>query len=256
MEPTHLDLEDVIAVASVLGLSDDAFIVGGQASNLWAERYATRAEELWDYGPFTSKDVDYYGHRKAATKLANAFNGKVLFPNLDQSTVNSAVVEVTVNGKLIVIDFIHSVLGVKSRDLRASELVVRARLPDRTTLIIPILHPIACLKSRVANVLNPALRRTDAVALRQLQAAPIVVREYILEALEAGDFREAQTCLRALFEYLRSDEYGQRVHRDLQIDLLEIIRGFATHPRLDERFREHNVQTMLRVIEERRSHGQ
>src|SRR5271168_1561867 len=103
MEPTHLDPEDVIAIASVLNLGDEAFIVGGQASNLWAERYATRAPELWDYGPFTSKDIDYYGHKEVAQKLADALGGTVIFPTIDYATPNSAIVEVTVHGKPITI---------------------------------------------------------------------------------------------------------------------------------------------------------
>lgn len=252
MPPTYLDPEDVIAIATVLDLGDEAFIVGGQASNLWAERYATRAPELADHGPFTSVDIDYYGHRAVAEKLADALGGRVSYPKMDNATPNSAVVEVTVNDKLITIDFIHTVLGIKHGHLRKSELIVPARTPEGTVLIIPVMHPVECLISRVANVLSPGLRRRDPVAIRQVQAAPIVVREFIREALHDGDTREAHACLQRLYRYLRSNQFGRRAHLDVPVDPLEIIRQFADDPRLDARYRAHNVQSMLRDIEDRR----
>lgn len=51
-------LEEVIRHAATSG---GAFLVGGQALNLWAERYSAAAPELDSYGPYTSKDVDFFG---------------------------------------------------------------------------------------------------------------------------------------------------------------------------------------------------
>lgn len=51
-------LEEVIRHAAPSG---GAFLVGGQALNLWAERYSAAAPELDYYGPYTSKDVDFFG---------------------------------------------------------------------------------------------------------------------------------------------------------------------------------------------------
>jgi hypothetical protein len=70
--PQPLARATVIKLASVLSLEDNAFIVGGQALNLWAERYAATRADLLSFGPFTSKDLDYFGHRAAAEKLAAA----------------------------------------------------------------------------------------------------------------------------------------------------------------------------------------
>ena len=251
--PSFLDPADVIEIASVLGLGDKAFLVGGQATNLWAERYAHRADELWTYGPFTSVDVDYHGHREAAEKLAKALGGRVRYPEPGDMTANSAIVELDLHGQHVVIDFIHTVLGVRRRDLKVSELRVAAKSPPGTVLVLPVMHPVACLDSRVANILSPAMGRRDAVAMRQVRAAPVIVREFISEALEDGDFREAQACLRAIFVYLRSDEFGRRAHADLPIDPLEILRHFADDVRLDERFRMFNIRGMIAEIERRRA---
>jgi hypothetical protein len=54
-----LSAKIVYRLASILTLSDGAFIVGGQALNIWAERYSAVAE-LADFGPYTSKDIDYF----------------------------------------------------------------------------------------------------------------------------------------------------------------------------------------------------
>ncbi len=45
-------------------------------------------------------------------------------------------------------------------------------------------------------LLHPATRRSDATAMRQLEAAPIIVREYISETVGEGETREAGRCLR------------------------------------------------------------
>ena len=247
-----LDPEDVIEIASVLDLGDHAFLVGGQATNLWAERYANRATELAMFGPYTSVDVDYHGHREAAEKLAHAFNGRVRFPKFGDETPNSAIVEIEIHGREIRIDFIHTVLGVRRRDLKVSELRVPAKSPAATFLMIPVMHPVACLESRVANVLSPAMGRSDAVAIRQLRASPMIVREFISEALRDGDFREAQACLRAVYVYMRSDQFGRRVLELEMDDPLNILRYFAEDERLDARYRRYNLNGMIADIEARR----
>lgn len=79
----NLPAEVVYDLAQILQLdADHAFIIGGQALNLWAERYSD-VPELSDYGPYTSKDLDYFGYFKAAEKLADALNGSVRVPSMD-----------------------------------------------------------------------------------------------------------------------------------------------------------------------------
>lgn len=93
-------------------LKDGAFLVGGQALNLWAEYYAS-APELALYGPYTSKDIDYFGQREAARKLARQLNGRLRIPRMDDDTPETAQVVATINGAEIQIDFLGHVLGVR-----------------------------------------------------------------------------------------------------------------------------------------------
>jgi hypothetical protein len=117
-------------------------------------------------------------------------------------------------------------------------------------LAIPIMHPLHCLQSRVANVIK--LGRRDDTARRQLAAAPIVLREYIAELLAVGEVREAASTLQALFAYLRSDTCGRGAHRYSERDSLETIAAFRHDSRFDQRYRDQNIASMLREIRRRR----
>ncbi len=242
----------VIKLASVLGLDDHAFIIGGQALNLWAERYAGRLPDLVAYGPFTSKDLDYFGHRDAAEKLADALGGKVLVPDPDDHTPNSAVVVATVDGREIEIDFLSDVIGVRPNALErdAVELIVPVRADGVDQLVIPVMHPLHCLQSRIANVVT--LGRPDEVARRQLAAAPIVLQAYVDEMLALGDTREATDTLRELFVYLRGDIAARAIPDLPMTDPVVIFSAFVRDRRLDWRFRWFNLRAMRRKLKTKR----
>jgi hypothetical protein len=242
----------VIKLASVLGLKDNAFIVGGQALNLWAERYAHSCAELISFGPFTSKDLDYFGQRAAAEKLADALGGEVNFPDPDDHTPNSAIVIARIDEVDIEIDFLWDIMGVKANALErdAVELVVPVRGGEIDELAIPVMHPLHCLQSRIANVVT--LGRGDGVALRQLAAAPIVLEAYVEEMLRLGEVREATVTLRRLFDYLRSD-IAARACPDLPMrDPATIFQAFQLDRRLDWRFRWFSLRAMRRKLSAKR----
>ena len=242
----------VIKLASVLGLEDNAFIVGGQALNLWAERYALGRPELIAFGPFTSKDLDYFGHRQAAKKLADALNGEVHYPGPDDHTPNSAVVTATIDGLDLEIDFLSDVSGVKANALErdAVELIVPVRGNGVDELVLPVMHPLHCLQSRVANVVT--LGRHDDVAMRQLAAAPIVLQAYIDEMLAEGDVKEAKLVLQRLFEFLRGDIAARKCPELPMRNPAEIFAAFQRDRRLDLRFRWFNLRSMRRTLRSRR----
>jgi len=252
--PKPLARAIVIKLASVLSLEDNAFIVGGQALNLWAERYAATRPDLLGFGPFTSKDLDYFGYRAAAEKLAAALGGTVHLPGPDDHTPNSAVVSATLDGQDIEIDFLSDVAGVRANALErdAVELIVPVRRSEAYDLAIPVMHPLHCLQSRIANVVT--LGRTDPVALRQLAAAPLVLEAYIDEMLSIGDTSEATATLQNLFEYLRSDIAARACPTLPMRDPAELIGYFITDRRLDLRFRWFNLRRMRhKLLKKRRN---
>lgn len=240
--------QDVITLAARLGLQEASFLVGGQATNLWAWYYRDRTPELQFDAPLTSRDVDYFGSARVARAAALALGGRVITPDTDtMNSPNTAVVLTTHAGQPLLIDFLNGVLGVTRRELETGVALIRVETGDETeqTVEIAVMHPVLCLKSRVANMLHPATRRRDAFAWRQLHAAVATVPCYIGERLDHGDWAEAKLCLSEIFAYLRSDPMARRVRAELGIDLTTILHRFRDDVRIDVRYRAHQVAGMI-----------
>lgn len=232
--------------------------MGGQALNFWAERYSAAAPELVGYGPFASKDVDFFGSRDAAAKLAKALGGTVAYPSMDDSSPNSAIVRAAVVGQSIEIDFLWNIAGPPADKLAKQMVAIDYPIrgtADETTVPIGVMHPLHCLQSRAANVIT--LGRRDDTARRQLEAAPIVLKEYVAEALgtdpDVHRARVAASVLKALGLYLTSDPVGVRLHQNSRNNPLDVVRTFREDPRFDERFREHQLKAIIDDVEARQA---
>lgn len=115
---------------------------------------------------------------------------------------------------------------------------------------IRLMHPLHCLQSRVTNLVK--LERRDDTARRQAEAAPIVLREFISEALADGDQRAAIDIFAGLFAWLRSEPEGRVAHRHLTTDPLDVMRHFLEDERLDPRYREFQLTSMIHKLEKKR----
>lgn len=251
-------LEEIIRHASP---NEGAFLVGGQALTFWAERYSGKAPELANYRPYTTKDVDFYGTEAAARKLAASLSGSVRTPSPDDHTPQTAIVEAIVLGHKVSIDFLGSIKGPPADQLEKQMVAIRYPLhaSGQTTHVdISVMHPLHCLQSRAANVIG--LHRKDEVSRRQLNAAPIVLREYISEALGEGyeprRARVAASVLNGLTHYLLTDPVGVQVHKFTENNPLEIIKTFRNDIRFDERNREHQIQKMIADVSARQMREQ
>lgn len=236
-------------------MDDGALIVGGQAVNLWAERYYRKTPELVGFGPLTSKDLDYFGSRQAAQKLSDALGGVIKFPTMDDATPASAVVEAEVDGRWIVVDFLQYVIGTKPKRLAANAVELAIPLPPEQgegEISLPVMHPLDCYQSRIANA--AILKRTGDHPMRQLNASYFVLRSYIDEMLDGDkdDIREGQRTLQALFRFIRGDFSGRQAHELSPYDPIDILGYFIDDPRLDERFREFNINAMRAELLRRR----
>jgi hypothetical protein len=253
-----LGAAEVIQITSKLEKDDAVFIIGGQATNLWAWFYRDR--DLTLKAPLTSEDIDFYGSAQSARRFAEAIGGELLLPEAGSSTPSTALVKARINGRTITIDFLNDVLGVSQRELEKNISEIALSAHDEAGRLVEVhvrlLHPVACLKSRVASILSPATRRRDSIAFGLLSAACVVVRCFIHDALDTGDrddWREARRCFSSLFAYLRSHEYGRRAHRDTPEDILHIVKGFAFDDRIEPRYRHNQLSVMVSMIEKKRA---
>jgi hypothetical protein len=246
----HLD--EILVAAENL----EAGIVGGQALNIWAELLFDRApDELEPYAPYTSKDIDYFGTARVAAELASILDGEVSFPDPDHvSSPNSAIVSYQRDGKRIVIDFLAVLAGLTESDGRDGfvEAEVMAGPDGGRPVRIRLLHPLLVLKSRIAGIIT--LGRRDDTAIRQLRAAPIVLREYIRLRRDLGCRKEVADCLRRLAS-LAGNAMIDPIYIELDVDLVGILDALGEDTAWDPRFRDHQIvarSTSLRARRERR----
>ncbi|MBO6862526.1 MAG: hypothetical protein JJ878_07815 [Alphaproteobacteria bacterium] len=233
---------------------DGVFIVGGQAANIWANMFAKRNEALGKYGPFTSKDIDFFGTAEDAKRLAELIGATAETPSIDDNTPNSAKVTATIDGVELIIDFVDHVIGIQDNHLKGRIVTLRLPTADNTNfqeLSIRLMHPIDCLASRVAN--HKQLGRRDATASRQLKAAPHILREYIRSMIDAGEIRKAQRIIKRLTKYIRSDKNGRFIHKLDCDDPIEILQELENDSRLDHRFRHYLGIWILEIQGHRRN---
>lgn len=175
-------------------------------------------------------------------------------PDSDNHTPQTAIVKATVNGLKVEIDFLWNIKGVDDTKLvkQAEQIQMTVRTSEGLGhLVIPIMHPFHCMQSRIANVIELD-RKTD-LATRQMEASPIVLREYLSERLASGAQKHVTGVLQALYDYLTTDINGRKAHRYMRNDPADILKHFQDDQRLDERWREMSLRSMRDTLSKRRS---
>ena len=254
-----IDQETVRQVISRIPLEDGVFLAGGQALNFWAEHYA-RAPELKHYGPYTSKDVDFFGRYQAAEKLAEALGGHVEKPTASgpEAFVEAVVVVPDGDGEFR-IDFLNYVLGTDPGDLEKKRVEIRPLVIRDGEVVgqlqVPIMHPFHVLQSRIANVIKLGNNQVDQRSTRQRQAmaAPIILREYVRDRVAAGGLDEVRGILRELHHWLRRDAYGRQARSHVDYDPLQILEEHRGTKELDERWIEHNLAGWIEDVTNHRN---
>lgn len=237
-----LDKEDFKEIVlSADGL--DLVLVGGQALNLWAELlYKHAPDELSQYGPFTSKDIDYQGTLAAAKELAHALGGYVEVPSPEEiATPNTAIVVLKRAKHTVIIDILATMAGISSKDFKEGVVSIPIDLGEDRMIVIRVLHPFLVLKARIASL--AILRRTDQISIRQMHASLIVLREYILYRLTEGGsdaVKEAQTLVRRVLQLAASPD-SDMIYERYHADLIDIVQQTANHQKWDTRFKENQI---------------
>lgn len=259
------DFPELLSAFATLLDRHNAAIIGGQALNIWATYFYEQAEkELVKYAPYTSKDIDYYGSRRAAEALANALGGDVLIPGPDDQTPNTAVAIVDLAGRRRMIDFLEVLAGVPHRIIRGRLATVDLDWPisDEADAYIRTLHPLPVLMSRAGNIVT--LRRKDRRSIRQMQASIIILGEYFQERLnmvvnrgatnaERDDaHREAVDMAKALLEWVSRDQTARGVYEQGHGDPLAALDAVVDHPGWDDRFLARELRPRLERVRVRR----
>lgn len=257
--PPHLTEEEVLRLLDIVEKFDPV-VIGGQAVNLWVQRYRARDPDFLGGRPFTSKDLDFYRNREAAEQLADELGGRVLLPEPDDATPNAAMVVGTLGGRPIEVDFMATVLGVEASNVTGRQVMLEARSPqtDRPIRIL-LLHPLDCVRSRLANV--NTLHRYDEHSVAQAVAALEVLQRFLVELLDDTDrLRHVQTILVELHYVIRDLHAGKPTHLTHGLCPEAVLSAFHEDERLDLRWRSRTlmpcrdrVARWLRLAEQRHS---
>jgi hypothetical protein len=233
-----------------LGDFPDIVLVGGQAVSCWAEHYLSlcRAAELEAGAPYTSKDADFFGDRKAASRCAQKLNGRAQFPDDpgDPSPSSAKVVFKDANGQERTIDFLRVVYGLDSDDLVKTSIAFVVHRDDKPTgLRIRVMHPERCMESRAHNFVGlPGYRGEH--SLKQLRASIVCCREFIRDLIDAGKPRAALDVMERVFDFCTRDIHGRVVQAESDLDPFEAV---FVDARLPEKFATERYQRMVTELE-------
>jgi hypothetical protein len=221
-DPPELSAREAQSLLTKLSTEADSIVlIGGQALNFWAEYYLDRVPELEAGAPYTSKDIDFCGNRKAVARCAALLDGKPLFPQLDDATPQTGkVIFVDESGYKREIDFLEAPHGLTAKDVFDTSIPIDlGDLDDeeRTVARFRVMQPVRCMESRVHNVVGLTGYRTRH-GLNQLHASVLCAREYLRDLLDDGRVRDVLDLNERIFNFCVKNMNGKRVHLHAEIE--------------------------------------
>lgn len=167
-------------------------LVGGQALEVWGTLLDVPApvaeEKQGDYYHALTVDTDWLGHRDDAEWLAELLGverTQLCIPAPDDPTVNTAVLYLELDSRIMLMDFLSSVTGLDNDEIRkfAPDVVITSDLDQQFNL--RVLDPIHCLQSRMSNLKAYQTKR-DHNGPDQAVWAVDLVRAYLLYLVNNG----------------------------------------------------------------------
>ncbi len=235
-----LSVSDVGELLERSPRSRDAILVGGQALNVWAVHYGLASQAT-----AVSDDVDFFGTRAQAIAAGLDWGGDVKMPSLDDHTPNAAVVLVEIRESKRGIDFLDSILGVESDELRRWAGRVRGH-----NYGFRVMHPLHVLQSQMENVYGALKRRDERDGkyyVGRVKLSVQVVASAVEEMLEAKRTRDALNAAERVARIARSRpglEAGRR-------DGVEALAGIPVHSDWPSKFREQRLPQIRADVERR-----
>lgn len=207
---------DQARLAKLLGLAQDAVLVGGQAVAFWASFFNIPVPPALP--PYVTKDTDFLGNRKDVARMASGMGGAALYPHRRGLTALAGQVRIDLSEhEFLGIDVLHRIVGFEDSD------AVRRRAEERSLgeVRFRVMHPIDCLRSRIENLRVLRDKRTEAGAA-QASLSVRVVRRYIETILEERNERLALRAIESLAK-LAVEPAGVLVFRSHGVDVLDAI---------------------------------
>lgn len=177
------EFDDFLFVSNPLRQDPSRLVlVGGQAIETWGHFFNV-LPPTGDRSPLT-EDTDFLGNRQDAkwlcAQLGRDDTELVLAKDFDPSP-NSAIAYLRrPDGRILMIDFLHAILGVRNEDV--STTAVRIEVAGN---VLQVLHPLLCLKSRLANLEQLSVKRSTN-GVMQAHWAISIAQAYLLNLLDSS----------------------------------------------------------------------
>ena len=152
--------------------TDNAVLIGGQAVAYWIRHFGIKSK----LSTFTD-DIDYLGTRAEARRASARLKipHKLKIATFEDNTPSSALLLVDLEGypDPILIDFLASIIGVESKAIEKSAVVVEFEgAPLR------VLHPLQLLQSKIWNLYQLEAKRTGE-GIEQARLAIEIAAAYV-----------------------------------------------------------------------------
>ena len=167
-------------------------------------------------GTLASKDLDYQTTKDILDRCANRINVEIQRPQPETKTPLIGALVFKVNGDDCRVDFLDMPLGLTAEKVNQLKLKF-----DIGSTSIYVMHPFHCLESRAANVTHVPESYANENGLRQLKAAIVMVKAFILREAELDAGQGEEMC--QLVKGFCFKEPALEVFRDHQIDIFEAI---------------------------------
>jgi hypothetical protein len=231
-------LEQFDSVLNVRDANGRPFLlIGGQAVYFWASRYAAKEPSLFQFQPFTSKDIDFQGTRADILRIAKHFGRTAKLPHKREMTAFAGMVEIPIGNDTTKIEVIRRMPNVRPAD--AINLAIEREFFGK---IVRVVDPVSLLycKTYLALRVNQTNRRDS----DHMRIMIICVRAFLRETLagvNSGDL-PARGWLGATERVLKLGEtsLGRKAASKLKVDWQEAL------PQSDIASSHHRIVVQLR----------
>jgi hypothetical protein len=180
----EFSIEDLEEVFTAFPEGSDPVLVGGQALNFWATRYAGDHPEILNLQPFTSSDLDVLNSDEDADAVARHLGYEIRKPAPGHYTPERAKIAKRFDDPdALVVDFMWDLWRLNPGDVKA--WAVPSRTPG-IGRVIRVMHPMHCFISRIENHFSalaepPIWPPEGSRALRRCRLALDVLEAYLAE---------------------------------------------------------------------------
>ena len=242
--------DDVIKLLSASQEAQKSILVGGQALNIWAQRYGIQREKA----VLLSADVDFVGSAPAATRAGIQWGANINLPRNDDHTPNTALITLDFAGGKREIDFLIGVLGVDNDELNRMAVTLKFNAESE----IRIMHPLHCMISQITNAYGKELNRRADPKLGQwiaerAKVSVIVAAKNVCEYLEQGHLNPAKRISAKVADFAIKPAAIEAFMQD-NIDVMDAIP--KEHPNWKDSFEETVFSPLMKRVGRVRTHRQ